>query len=180
MTGRNGWFPMPLAKELNALARARGWDVQCDTTLEFQHPSLTAMRELWRSKSIGRLPARSEFSMRELKTFLPSITVLDIVAAPGGGRRYLHRYVGMQIVAHFGEMTGRHIDEVLPPALLPKTLTYFDAIAMRGQPLRIVTNFEFSPVNHLQSEMFVMPLADDGVTPDKLMSLSYFATRPGT
>src|SRR6185312_6530917 len=137
---------MPLAKELNALARAHGWHVQCDTAFAFQHPSLKAMRELWRSKSAAHLPARSEFSMRELKTFLPNLTVLGIVAAPGGGRRYLHRYVGMQIVANFGEMTGRHIDEVLPPALLPKTLTYFDAVATRGQPLRIVTDFEFSPV----------------------------------
>lgn len=169
---------MPFAKELNALASARGWDVHCDSALEFQHESLKAMRELWRTKRAARLPARSEFSMRELKTFLPHLTVLDIVATPDGHKRYLHRYVGMQIVAYFGEMTGRHIDEILPPALLPKTLTYFDAIAASGQPLRIVTNFEFSPVNYLQCEMFVVPLAEDGVTPDKLMSLSYFATRP--
>lgn len=169
---------MPLARELNALAGASGWDVRCDATLDFEHQDLKKIRALWLDKCATRLPARSEFTLRALRHVMPHLVILDVVAAGDARRRYLHRYVGMQIVARFGEMTGRYIDEVLPPVLLPKTLTYFDAIVSSRKALRIVTNFEFTPVNYLQCEMFVMPLAEDGITPDKLMSISYFKTRP--
>ena len=165
-----------LAEKLNALARAAGWAVHCDAAFQFKNANLRAMHQLWLGKSAAKLPARGDFSMRELKSFLPHLVVLDIVRE-AGRKRYLHRYVGMEIVRKFGEMTGRFIDEVLPTPLLPKTLTYFDAVAESGLALRIVTEFQFTPVNHLECEMLIMPLADNGVMPDRLMSVSYFKTQ---
>ncbi len=164
-----------VASGLNMQARAAGWDVHCDASLDFAHAGLNAMRGLWLAKSAARLPARSDFSMRELKPFLPNLTVLEILHE-GGRTRYLHRFVGMEIVRRLGEITGRCIDEVLPPSLAVKTITYFDAVATHGVALGGVTNFQFTPVNYLQCEMLMMPLADDGATPDRLMSVSYFRT----
>lgn len=159
---------------LNRIADSRGWKLFCDASLSFEHPPLNVARDIWRAKSTSeRILARAEFSAREMKPFLRHLSILDIVKEASRSR-YQYRYVGTEIEIHFGPITGLYLDEFLPPELLPRTVACFDIVCERRQPLRFLTQFALPEVDFLGAEMFVFPLADDGINPNKLMSITYF------
>jgi hypothetical protein len=175
-------FPFPLSSDpalaLNARARREGWSVHCDTQLVFDTKPLNEMVETWgRLCRPGRLPARADFTARLLKPCLRYATVLEIVNA-GDRRRYRHRYVGSAVVERMGELTGVFLDEFLPSALYEKSSNYFDACVDHRCPIRVVTDFQLRTVDHTRAEGFVVPLADDGVTPNMILSIAYFSERP--
>lgn len=162
------------ADSLNRLANTRRWKLYCDASLLFEHPLLKVAADIWRAKSApDRCPARAEFSAREMKPFLRDLTILDIVREDGR-TRYHHRYAGTEIEIHFGPITGRYLDEFLPPELMSRTLACFELVAKQRQPLRILTQFSLPGVEHLGAEAFLFPLSQDGITADKLMSVTYF------
>ena len=169
--------PNDPAERLNAKARNENWPSRADSSLAFEHPNLVQMRELWTSLAgAGRLPSRKDLSFRALKPFLANLTILKIVAGEDGRHCFRHSYVGTEITHRFGEITGLCFEDFLPPELLPRTLAFIETVVETCSPLRIVTQFRFKPVDYLYAEIFVAPLADDGVTPDKLMSVSHFST----
>jgi hypothetical protein len=164
-------------ERLNEKARFENWPSRIDSRLEFRNASLILMREVWFTlSSASRLPARRDLSVQILKPFLPNLSILSIVAHKGESRRFRHSYVGTEIAHHFGEITGLCFEDFLPAELLPRSLAFIEAVAEARRPLRIVTQFRFAPVNYLYAEIFAAPLADDGITPDRLMSVSYFST----
>ena len=178
-----------LSQLLNAKAARKGWEIVCDSSLVCEHPSLNAMAALWRTASRDGLPARSHlrtpdacasarrhFSIRDMAPFLRDMLIIEIVRE-GKRRRYKHTFVGMRFVQKMGEITGKYLDEFLPPHLYERTSTYYDAVLDTRCALRIVTNFEHRPVNHTSGEALCMPLADDGQTPNKLMLVANFGVR---
>ena len=165
-----------IAEALNARAAAGGWQIHCDSKLDCEHPALNELRDLWRQKCDARLPARTDFSARDLKVHLPFLTIYDILRAPSG-TRYRHRYVGMAVVDRMGEMTGRTIDEILPADQLARTQTYYDCVAATARALRVVSDMRFTPVNYLRCETLLLPLAADGATPDMILGGWHFRIR---
>ncbi|MBI3700187.1 MAG: PAS domain-containing protein [Afipia sp.] len=168
--------PTDPAQRLNAKARNENWPSRADPSLAFEHPNLVQMRELWTSLAgAGRLPSRTDLSFQALKPFLPNLAVLKIVASEDGRRCFRHSYVGTEIAHRFGEITGLCFEDFLPPELLPRTLAFIETVVEIRRPLRIVTRFRLKPVDYLYAEIFVVPLADDGITPDRLISVSHFS-----
>jgi hypothetical protein len=175
-------FPFPLSRdiaaELNARSLAMDWNALCDTKLEFDRRELSHMREVWRSHCRpDRLPSRAQFDARVLKPFLREIVILE--AVPHKGRwRYLHRLVGSAIAERTGETTGKFLDEIIPEPVHEKTVAYFDAVIEHRCPLRVINDYDVEAMNHTRGEIFLMPLADDGVTPNMLLTVSYIAAKP--
>lgn len=135
------------------------------------------MLEVWRARCRpGRLPSRADFGARELKPFLRNVVILDVVPHQMR-RRYLHRLVGSAIAARMGEMTGKFLDEILPPPVLEKTAAFFDAVIEQRCPLRAVNDYDLESISHTRGEIFLAPLADDGATPNMLLTVSYIAAR---
>jgi hypothetical protein len=173
-------FPLSqdIAEALNARSRAMHWNAECDTKLDFSRPELSEMREVWRSHCRPhRLPSRAEFDLRVLKPFLREVAILEVVPHMGK-RRYLHRLVGSAIAERTGETTGKYLDEILPEAVNEKTVAFFDAVIEHRCPLRVVNDYDVETMNHTRGEIFLMPLADDGVTPNMLLTVSYIAAKP--
>src|ERR1700733_14282940 len=95
----------------NALAARRKWSFTCYRDLDFEASALRATLALWQSKAThGRLPARADLSMRDLKHVLRDMIVLDIVR-DGGQMRFRCRNIGSHAVSLLGEVTGRFMDE---------------------------------------------------------------------
>ncbi len=167
-----------IAGALNTRAKAMGWNALCDMDFKFDRPELRAMLEVWRTHCRpNRLPSRAEFDARALKPFLREIVILDIVPHPDR-RRYFHRLVGSAIVERTGETTGKYLDEILPLAVHEKTAAFFDAAIEHRCPLRVVNDYDLESMNHTRGEIFLMPLADDGVRPNMLLTVSYIAAKP--
>ncbi len=162
---------------LDAHAKAHNWPSRADASLSFEHPQLRKLRALWwEVAGVGRLPSRAQFTARLLKPFLADLTIVGIVGPPDTPRRYIHRFVGSHIVSVMGELTGLAFEDFLPPTLVPRTLAFMDAVADSRRPLRIFTQFSFEKADYLSAEIFAAPLSDDGIRPNALMSVAYFAS----
>jgi hypothetical protein len=168
------------AARFNAEAIAKNWPTRIDETSSFQSAKLHAMRSLWDSiVTEGRLPRRSEFTARLLKPHMANLNILGIEAEAGCPYRYRHRYVGTGVVAVLGELTGLRCEDFLPPQLVPRTVRCFDAVVAGRRPVRVLTRFLHERANYLTAEAFVAPLAEDGTTPNMVMTVTAFA-QPGS
>lgn len=166
-----------IAGVLNARSETMGWNASCDLLFAFDRPELLEMLELWRAHCRpGHLPSRADFSVRALKPFLRQIVILDVVPHETA-RRYLHRLVGSAITERMGETTGKFLDDVLPLPFYEKTAAFFDAVVEHRCPLRVINDYDIESMNHTRGEIFLMPLADDGVTPNMLLTVSYIAAK---
>ena len=174
-------YPFPLATDvagtLNARSRQMHWNAECDTKLDFDRRELSEMREVWRARCRPqRLPSRAEFDLRVLKPFLREVAILEVVPNQGK-RRYLHRLVGSAIAERTGETTGKYLDEIIPEPVHEKTVAFFDAVIEHRCPLRVVNDYDIETMNHTRGEIFLMPLADDGVDANMLLTVSYIAAK---
>ena len=141
--------------------------------LAFRDPRLIRFRELWHDLTDGnRLPSRAALTARIMKPYLRNLSVMDI--GQPNAKRFIHRFVGSEITRYMGELTGVALDEFLPANLHPRTTLFLEAVIAARRPVRVVTRFQLRPVDFLLAEIFGAPLAADGVTPDKLITVSYF------
>jgi hypothetical protein len=150
-----------IAEALNVRAKAQRWPMQCDSRLEFEQPELNALRDIWFERAgNGTVPPRSAFDARTLKPYLSHIMIVERVGASHAGWRYRMRLEGSEIVQIAGESTGRHMDEVYPPASLPRMAAPYDAVLDSRAPLRVVADVQSARFAHLVGECFMAPLAD--------------------
>jgi len=154
-------------EDLRAQARVGGWPVAFDPTLTFDRSGLKRFVELWESKRDGKaLPRRRDFSARELKSTLSRIMLFEKVEGP----RYRIRLMGTGLVQVWGDMTGKFVDEALPPRLQPRWKGMIEATLALGRPLRIVARVEFLEKTFLVAEIASVPLCDDSGRPVLVMA----------
>jgi hypothetical protein len=163
---------------LNLRVRAKGWTFTCERGAKFDSAKLTAACALWQSQAApGRLPARSMFTARMMKDFLPDLSIMETIRA-GAATRFRHRLMGTNVVRYMGERTGMFLDDYLPEPALERTLMGYQTVIDARCPLRFVTQFTMDPISYLSAEFFAAPLASDGVTVDMMMSVTEFR-KPG-
>lgn len=137
-----------------------------DPDLRFVSPLPPRFLEIWRSRCTdGRLPARREFDVLELREYLGWLCVAEVL--PGGGDlRY--RLIGTSIVDRVGrDATGKRVSEVLPPEALR---IYFHLID-HPRPLRTHGEIGWRGRDFLRHETLLLPLADDGAAVDRFFVL---------
>ncbi len=166
------------ARAFNARAVTEGWAVRSDTRLVFDSDMLRGLVGAWRERCRpGHLPSRADFTLLALKPYLRDIVIVEVVRE-GERRRFRHKLLGSNASARLGEMTGRFTDEVLPAAVDRKTVACYEAVVDSRCPLRIVTDFDLANMTHMRGEAFAAPLAEDGVTPNVVLSVFAFTPRP--
>jgi hypothetical protein len=91
--------------------------IWCDPDRAFVTPRLVKLASLWEAKrrQSGRdIPGRDDFELRELSFAAENVAIVEIV--PGeAGTRYRIRFMGSALDGYFGALTGRFVDEALPP-----------------------------------------------------------------
>jgi hypothetical protein len=161
-------------QRLNEKAISRGWTFACDRDLRFEAPKLSDVLELWKKHANGgKIPARSDFSARDLLRVLPVLMIAQIVRTDGR-ERYRYRYVGTQAAQTIGELTGKMLDEALPEPARERTTECYKAIVEARGPLRFVTKFSLDQISYLSAEFLSAPLACDGTTIDMVMTVTDF------
>jgi hypothetical protein len=166
------------SKQINALAEQKGWPMIDDPHLRFVTPQLKTVLSIWQAKRAGHtLPARSALSLRDLKSALANIGLLDITST-AGRMRFRVRLSGGAIDAFLGSPPmGRFIDEVVPRDFSEKwAATWRPSISART-PARIVARVEFPNRRYYVAETLNAPLAEDGESPDVFMTATYFHAR---
>jgi hypothetical protein len=160
-----------LVEALNAQAREKSWPARCDATLAFEEPQLAFFVQTWQSQLRGRvMPARSDVTVRVLKQHLHRIILLERVEDEQKGRRYRVRLMASGLAHIWGDMTGKYLDEVIPPHLLPRWHGFSDLVLHVRQPLRFTAKVEFQGKDFLVAELAIVPLSDDAGRPTMVMA----------
>jgi hypothetical protein len=165
--------------DYNAAAVREGWHSLCDPTLQFSHPELTKLLELWRTHAGATgIPPRREMSARMLKSMLRDVAIYERVPSPSG-RRYRVRLIGSGFAQIVGDLTGKFIDEAVATAMVSRWHGALDATLGAAAPLRFVGREETNGMIFLTGEFFSAPLmADDGQVNLVLGSARYSGKRP--
>jgi len=174
MTGDPHWA----SKQINALAEHKGWPLVDDPRLAFVTPQLKTVLKVWQAKRANRtMPSRADLTLRDLRSALANIALLDIIST-GGRMRFKVRLSGGAIDAFLGSPpTGRFLDEVVSRDFAEKwAATWRPSISARC-PNRIIARVTFDNHRCFVSETLNAPLADDGENPDVFMTATYFHSR---
>lgn len=157
--------------QYNAMACAQGWAGFCDTTLAFRRPELAALLALWNSQAKGAAPHRHHMTPQLLKAHLPHVAIYERFQPEQGERRYRVRLMGTQFAHVMGDLTGKFIDEAVPPQFLPRWYAALDAVLDHGVPLRFLSRSDTSGKTFLYGEFLEAPL----LAPDGSMSMVFAA-----
>lgn len=164
------------AKALNQRAAREKWYHVCDPTLAFTGPFCDSLLDLWRAKANGHpIPRRSAISPRDLKDVLRHILVLERVSQ--NPSRYKFRLVGTGLYQMAGELTGKMVDEIVPPEHLPRWVECCDLVLDGGQPIRFVGRVHLKGREYLDAENLFVPLANENDEPVFAMGLCHYTPR---
>ncbi len=164
------------SETFNARARAEGWPSLCDPELAFTDTRFRVLLSLWHGFAVGdRTPRRSDFTPRALKALLRNVAIYERVA--NGTVRYRVRVMGSAFADVMGDLSGRFIDEAVPPAFAPRWHAALDAAFEAHAPLRFIGRSDTANKSYLVAEFFEAPLIDDNGAA-MVLAAGYFAPRP--
>lgn len=153
-----------------ARATVAGWPSLCDPLLEFRAGQLAGLLEIWRTVRGERaLPERRDFTARTLKSHLRDIAFIERT-----GGRYRVGYFGSGLARYGGDLTGKHLDEVVAAQYLDAWHAAYDTTLAAAAPLRFVARLRAFRLEHMSAESLVAPLAGaDGRPTGLLVSVVY-------
>jgi hypothetical protein len=125
------------------------------------HPDIRSMVDYWRGKAgIRRMPRRTDIDPGDLKTFLPRITLVDVVP---DARRFVYRLVGTEEVASRGnDPTGRSVAEAYFAAAPEESLIYYEYVARHGEPCCFRGDYHAPDGALEKQDVIFLPLSEDG------------------
>ncbi|HEY2032620.1 MAG TPA: PAS domain-containing protein [Rhizomicrobium sp.] len=137
--------------------------IDFDWALTARLPTAIAGRDYWLSKRTGEgIPSRGDLKPTEMRTFLTHVGLIENKPASLGKRHYFIRQAGTRWEDVFGKMTGRFIDEFLPPEIETRWQSVFDQIWDAARPCVVRSSILFQKKSWLAAEMFIAPLGDAG------------------
>jgi hypothetical protein len=163
------------SQQVNLLAERNNWPLIADPHLRFLNPRLQTAFDAWHEKSGSRaMPARGDLTLQDLRKALPHLAFLNIVQH-GARLRFKVRLAGGALEDFLGcSLTGRFIDEAVPPHFAQKWTAWWQPTISARAPTRTVGRVEYPNRRHFVGEALCAPLADDGETPDILLFAVYF------
>jgi hypothetical protein len=148
--------------EANSSARTRR--MAFDRDLQAKQPAIIRARDYWQSCRGERpMPNRVDLDPVAMRGFTEHVGLVEIRRDTGAEVDYFIRRAGTRWEALFGPMTGRLIQEFLPPEVETRWRQVFDAVCDAKAPLRVTTDILFQNKSWLEAEMFVGPLGDNEV-----------------
>ncbi len=143
--------------------------VLLDCGLDFVTPELSACSALWTDKRGDKsMPARGQFSLRELKDVLRNLVFMDLVGT-AEQLRFKVRYMGSELDEQLMPMTGHYADEILPVYFMEKWKAVWTPPVEHKRAMRSLSRAEFRDRDYSMVEAYYAPFSDDGVMPNVLM-----------
>jgi hypothetical protein len=145
---------------------------ETEARIAASHPDIGQMVGYWRAKAGGRrMPRRSDIDPSEVKSFLPRITLIDVVPDE---RRFVYRLVGTEEVASRGsDPTGRSVTEAFFAASAEESLIYYEYVVRYAEPYCFRDDY-YAPDGALEKQdVIFLPLSDDGQTVNMILLFYY-------
>lgn len=135
---------------------------------------LLQLFEYWSAKCAGRaMPSRRDIDPAEMRTLLPHLQFVEMV---DDGQRFRYGLTGTAIVEAYGrELTGRFVDEVLPPARRPIAERHYRLIFETRRPIVVQNGYVTEQGAQMIVDRLLVPLSNDGVTVNLVLMAQTFA-----
>ncbi len=132
---------------------------------------LSALLDYWRSKLAGRaMPRRADIEPTEIPQLLPHLQLVDRVDG-----RYRYRLAGTAIVAAYGsELTGKFVDEVIPPARRAVAERHYNMVYESKRPIFVRNKYTTTRDIDIVASRVILPLSEDGATVSMLVMAQTF------
>jgi hypothetical protein len=143
------------------------------------NPTLAFLRSYWESKRHGRaMPSRADIDPLEMKEHLGWIILADVLADYADFR---FRLVGTRVTDYFGrDITGKTLSEsyaAYGPAAQKMALAVYRKVARDRVVLRTFGNAGWLGQDFLEFDQLFLPLSEDGVRANMVMSAFTFDAR---
>lgn len=148
-----------------------------DPVFEFESRIVADGYAYWLSKlRDGRLPSRTALRPAEIPRLLPHVMLLDVQRTPRWDFRF--RLIGTQVVEHLhSDYTGSWMSENEHHRHPDKVWTNCLTVAETAKPLYPSTPYAGPREEFRRAEDILLPLADDGLTVDGLLTFIAFLPR---
>ena len=121
------------------------------------------------------MPAKSELSPRDLKSFLGDVILCQRVAE--NPSNYVWRVVGTKVAAVVGDLTGMTFEESAPSGHAARWVECSDLVLDGGRPLRFLGRVRIKDREYLNAENFYVPLSNDEGEPTYILGLCRYTPR---
>jgi len=127
---------------------------------------LAALYAYWAGKCGDRaMPRRFDIDPAEIRSLLPHIFIAEVHHP----LRFRFRLVGSSICERWGEnYTGKWLDEMNLDGERTTVLDQFSSVARTGKPRLDVEEFVNEQRRYLHYRRLLLPLSEDGLTPNLL------------
>ena len=136
---------------------------EIDPTLAFEREPNKLAFAYWQNRCAGRsMPARAELDPVAMKKFTPHVGLVE-PRPTAAGTGYFIRRAGSRWEDVYGAMTGKLLQDFLPPHLVPAWHAVFEGVATSAKPIRLTTQVDFQDKNWLAIELMVAPLGEHDI-----------------
>lgn len=171
MTDPNGRFPK-IVEELPP--------VEVSRELVFRCAESSAASAYWQSKLRDRtMPARADIDPIEMRAFLPHVGLIETPDGSTARPDYRITLAGTAIEEVLGPLTGRLLQEAVPPVIARRWRSLYDVVMKEAVALRAVTRVSWADRNYLMGECLAAPLSSDGRHVDTLFIAVGFWSETG-
>ena len=132
---------------------------------------LSGLLSYWRSKLAGRaMPRRADIEPTEIPQLLPNLQLVDRVDG-----RFRYRLAGTAIVAAYGgELTGRFVDEIIPPGRRAVAERHYTMVYESMRPLFVRNKYTTTRDVDIVASRVILPLSEDGTSVSMLVMAQTF------
>jgi hypothetical protein len=143
------------------------------------NPTLAFLKSYWEGKRNGRaMPSRADIDPIEMREHLGWIILADVLA---DYEDFRFRLVGTRVTDYFGrDITGKTLSESYAgfgPAALKMALAVYRKVARDRVVLRTFGNAGWLGQDFLEFDQLFLPLSEDGVHANIVMSAFTFDAR---
>jgi hypothetical protein len=137
------------------------------TIAALDDPDLMALRAYWASKcGDATMPRRADIDPTEIPALLPYLCIAEIHQP----QRFRFRLIGSAICRRWGEnYTGKWLDEFDLAGERTAILEQYAAAAQSAKPRYDTAEFVNEHGRYLHYRRLLLPLSDDGTTPNMLL-----------
>jgi hypothetical protein len=137
--------------------------IAIDPALGFEREPNKRAFAYWQSRCEGRaMPTRADLDPVAMKTFTPHVGLVEVRRGEAKTAYFIRR-AGSRWEDVYGAMTGKVLQEFLPPHLVPAWQDVFDCVTAGAKPIRLTTQVDFQDKTWLDIELMVAPLGAVGI-----------------
>jgi hypothetical protein len=132
-------------------------------------PDLAALHAYWSGKCNDRaMPSRADINPSEIRLLLPDIFIMEIHRP----LRFRFRLVGTRICERWhANNNGKWLDELDYDGVRETVLEQYASVARIGLPRCDIAEFVGGGGLYLNYRRVLLPLSEDGVTPNMLLGM---------